>query len=158
MYTPFFISTYTHVPLFKNKSIKIIKLICLISLVTSIIFFRYVHFDFHQICGHIHFERLSILYSQIEDFLNKHGYVVCFSVFLFDSAPTCWVFIYANNFWLANFLWELVSFVNLQYIKYHEEEQLLIRKDDQMNFSLVEYNVVEKLLSFNSDDLEFYEY
>ncbi|XP_042378318.1 phosphoinositide phosphatase SAC7-like [Zingiber officinale] len=35
---------------------------------------RYVHFDFHQICGHIHFERLSILYSQIEDFLNKHGY------------------------------------------------------------------------------------
>ncbi|XP_074582504.1 phosphoinositide phosphatase SAC7-like isoform X2 [Curcuma longa] len=35
---------------------------------------RYIHFDFHQICGHIHFERLSILYSQIEDFLNKHGY------------------------------------------------------------------------------------
>lgn len=68
------------------------------------------------------------------------------------------MFIYANNFWLANLLWELVSFVNLQYIKYHEEEQLPIRKDNQMNFSLVEYNVVEKLLSFNSDDLEFYEY
>ncbi|CAL9161819.1 phosphoinositide phosphatase SAC6-like isoform X1 [Musa acuminata AAA Group] len=35
---------------------------------------RYVHFDFHQICGHIHFERLSLLYNQIEDYLNKHGY------------------------------------------------------------------------------------
>ncbi|WOL16828.1 phosphoinositide phosphatase SAC6 [Canna indica] len=35
---------------------------------------RYIHFDFHRICGHIHFERLSILYSQIEDYLNKHGY------------------------------------------------------------------------------------
>ncbi|PKA60102.1 Phosphoinositide phosphatase SAC7 [Apostasia shenzhenica] len=35
---------------------------------------RYVHFDFHAICGHIHFERLSILYEQIEDFLKKHRY------------------------------------------------------------------------------------
>ncbi|CAL9753305.1 unnamed protein product [Musa acuminata subsp. burmannicoides] len=35
---------------------------------------RYVHFDFHHICGHIHFERLSLLYNQIEDYLNKHGY------------------------------------------------------------------------------------
>ncbi|KAK4792897.1 hypothetical protein SAY86_023332 [Trapa natans] len=35
---------------------------------------RYVHFDFHHICGHIHFERLSILYQQIEDFLEKNGY------------------------------------------------------------------------------------
>ncbi|KAL8143374.1 hypothetical protein V2J09_016406 [Rumex salicifolius] len=35
---------------------------------------RYVHFDFHKICGHIHFERLSILYEQIEDFLKKNGY------------------------------------------------------------------------------------
>ncbi|GAA0141761.1 phosphatase [Lithospermum erythrorhizon] len=35
---------------------------------------RYVHFDFHHICGHIHFERLSILYEQIEDFLIKNRY------------------------------------------------------------------------------------
>lgn len=35
---------------------------------------RYVHFDFHRICGHIHFEKLSILYEQIEDTLKKHGY------------------------------------------------------------------------------------
>ncbi|GAB4847619.1 GTPase activating protein (GAP) for Rho1p [Ancistrocladus abbreviatus] len=35
---------------------------------------RFVHFDFHKICGHIHFERLSILYDQIADFLNKNGY------------------------------------------------------------------------------------
>lgn len=35
---------------------------------------RYVHFDFHRICGHIHFERLSILYDQIEDFLVKNRY------------------------------------------------------------------------------------
>jgi len=35
---------------------------------------RYLHFDFHQICGHIHFERLSILYEQIEGFLEKNGY------------------------------------------------------------------------------------
>ncbi|RWW30533.1 hypothetical protein GW17_00004893 [Ensete ventricosum] len=42
---------------------------------------RYVHFDFHQICGHIHFERLSLLYNQIEDYLNKHGYAVCLAIF-----------------------------------------------------------------------------
>ncbi|CAI9110499.1 OLC1v1010544C1 [Oldenlandia corymbosa var. corymbosa] len=35
---------------------------------------RYVHFDFHQICGHVHFERLSILYDQIENFLIKNRY------------------------------------------------------------------------------------
>ncbi|XP_066164095.1 phosphoinositide phosphatase SAC7 isoform X1 [Oryza sativa Japonica Group] len=35
---------------------------------------RYVHFDFHRICGHIHFERLSQLYNQIEDYLKKHRY------------------------------------------------------------------------------------
>lgn len=35
---------------------------------------RYLHFDFHRICGHIHFERLSILYDQMEDFLRKNGY------------------------------------------------------------------------------------
>ncbi|KAL6507508.1 Fimbrin, actin-bundling protein [Orobanche gracilis] len=32
---------------------------------------RYLHFDFHRICGHVHFERLSELYDQIEDFLIK---------------------------------------------------------------------------------------
>eukprot|EP00262_Sarcandra_glabra_P015183 TRINITY_DN4615_c0_g1_i1.p1 TRINITY_DN4615_c0_g1~~TRINITY_DN4615_c0_g1_i1.p1 ORF type:complete len:475 (-),score=76.50 TRINITY_DN4615_c0_g1_i1:261-1685(-) len=37
---------------------------------------RYVHFDFHRICGHIHFERLSLLYDQISDFLMKHGYLL----------------------------------------------------------------------------------
>ncbi|KAK1325657.1 Phosphoinositide phosphatase SAC7 [Acorus calamus] len=35
---------------------------------------RYVHFDFHRICGHIHFERLSLLYDQISDYLNGHRY------------------------------------------------------------------------------------
>eukprot|EP00268_Persea_americana_P023543 TRINITY_DN2311_c1_g1_i2.p1 TRINITY_DN2311_c1_g1~~TRINITY_DN2311_c1_g1_i2.p1 ORF type:complete len:664 (-),score=114.77 TRINITY_DN2311_c1_g1_i2:241-2232(-) len=35
---------------------------------------KYVHFDFHQICGHIHFDRLSILYDQIADYLKKQGY------------------------------------------------------------------------------------
>ena len=39
------------------------------------IHYRYVQFDFHRICGHIHFERLSLLYDQIEDYLKKHGYV-----------------------------------------------------------------------------------
>ncbi|XP_044470799.1 phosphoinositide phosphatase SAC6-like [Mangifera indica] len=37
---------------------------------------RYLHFDFHQICGHVHFERLSILYEKIEDFLEKNGYLL----------------------------------------------------------------------------------
>nr|XP_043633432.1 phosphoinositide phosphatase SAC6-like [Erigeron canadensis] len=35
---------------------------------------RYLHFDFHRVCGHVHFERLSILYEQIEDFLIKNRY------------------------------------------------------------------------------------
>ncbi|KAI3813668.1 hypothetical protein L1987_18397 [Smallanthus sonchifolius] len=35
---------------------------------------RYFHFDFHKICGHVHFERLNILYDQIEDFLIKNRY------------------------------------------------------------------------------------
>ncbi|KAJ4844537.1 GTPase activating protein (GAP) for Rho1p [Turnera subulata] len=37
---------------------------------------RYLHFDFHHICGHVHFERLSILYEQIVDFLEKSGYLL----------------------------------------------------------------------------------
>ncbi|KAJ0096360.1 hypothetical protein Patl1_29264 [Pistacia atlantica] len=37
---------------------------------------RYLHFDFHQVCGHVHFERLSILYEKIEDFLEKNGYLL----------------------------------------------------------------------------------
>ncbi|KAJ4714067.1 Phosphoinositide phosphatase family protein [Melia azedarach] len=37
---------------------------------------RYLHFDFHRICGHVHFERLSILYEQIEDFIEKNGYLL----------------------------------------------------------------------------------
>uniref|UniRef100_A0A7N0UIM5 SAC domain-containing protein n=1 Tax=Kalanchoe fedtschenkoi TaxID=63787 RepID=A0A7N0UIM5_KALFE len=37
---------------------------------------RYLHFDFHHICGHVHFERLSILYEQIEDYLMKSGYLL----------------------------------------------------------------------------------
>ncbi|GLT39343.1 hypothetical protein SLA2020_135410 [Shorea laevis] len=37
---------------------------------------RYVHFDFHKVCGHIHFERLSVLYNQITDFLEKNGYLL----------------------------------------------------------------------------------
>ncbi|CAN4105437.1 unnamed protein product [Withania somnifera] len=35
---------------------------------------KYLHFDFHHICGHVHFERLSILYDQIEDFFIKNRY------------------------------------------------------------------------------------
>ncbi|KAK3119992.1 hypothetical protein QOZ80_9AG0679140 [Eleusine coracana subsp. coracana] len=35
---------------------------------------RFIHFDFHRICGHIHFERLSQLYDQLEDYLKKHRY------------------------------------------------------------------------------------
>ncbi|CAN0873637.1 Phosphoinositide phosphatase SAC6 [Linum grandiflorum] len=37
---------------------------------------RYVHSDFHQICGHVNFERLSILYEQIVDFTEKSGYLL----------------------------------------------------------------------------------
>ncbi|XVE87533.1 hypothetical protein DITRI_Ditri18aG0125400 [Diplodiscus trichospermus] len=37
---------------------------------------RYLHFDFHKICGHVHFERLSFLYDQIADFLEKNGYLL----------------------------------------------------------------------------------
>lgn len=37
---------------------------------------RYLHFDFHRICGHVHFERLSILYDQIVDFLTKNRYLL----------------------------------------------------------------------------------
>lgn len=37
---------------------------------------RYLHFDFHRICGHVHFERLSYLYDQIEDFLVKNRYLL----------------------------------------------------------------------------------
>ncbi|XP_020207836.1 phosphoinositide phosphatase SAC6 isoform X1 [Cajanus cajan] len=37
---------------------------------------RYVHFDFHHICGHVHFDRLSILYDQISDFIERNGYLL----------------------------------------------------------------------------------
>ncbi|XAR73686.1 Phosphatidylinositol-3,4-bisphosphate 4-phosphatase [Bertholletia excelsa] len=37
---------------------------------------RYLHFDFHHNCGHVHFERLSILYDQIEDYLVKNRYLL----------------------------------------------------------------------------------
>ncbi|CAI9753324.1 unnamed protein product [Fraxinus pennsylvanica] len=37
---------------------------------------RYLHFDFHRICGHVHFEHLSIVYDQIEDFLIKNRYLL----------------------------------------------------------------------------------
>ncbi|XP_057530364.1 phosphoinositide phosphatase SAC6-like isoform X3 [Amaranthus tricolor] len=37
---------------------------------------RYLHFDFHRICGHIHFERLSMLYDQISEFLSKNRYLL----------------------------------------------------------------------------------
>ncbi|KAJ8771100.1 hypothetical protein K2173_023425 [Erythroxylum novogranatense] len=37
---------------------------------------RYLHFDFHEICGHVHFERLSILYDKIADFLEKNGFLL----------------------------------------------------------------------------------
>ncbi|KAH9556250.1 hypothetical protein CY35_07G017100 [Sphagnum magellanicum] len=35
---------------------------------------RYIAFDFHRICGHIHFERLSSLYNDIREDLDKQGY------------------------------------------------------------------------------------
>ena len=44
------------------------------------VYCRYLHFDFHKICGHVHFERLSILYDQISDFLDKKRYLI-FSLF-----------------------------------------------------------------------------
>ncbi|XP_057869703.1 phosphoinositide phosphatase SAC8 isoform X1 [Cryptomeria japonica] len=34
---------------------------------------RYVPFDFHHICGHLHFERLQLLYEQIAEELQKQG-------------------------------------------------------------------------------------
>ncbi|KAI9077395.1 hypothetical protein K1719_040708 [Acacia pycnantha] len=37
---------------------------------------RYLHFDFHHICGHVHFERLSVLFYQISDFLERNGYLL----------------------------------------------------------------------------------
>ncbi|XP_027346581.1 phosphoinositide phosphatase SAC6-like isoform X3 [Abrus precatorius] len=37
---------------------------------------KYVHFDFHHVCGHVHFDRLSILYDQISDFLERNGYLL----------------------------------------------------------------------------------
>ncbi|XP_028776710.1 phosphoinositide phosphatase SAC6 [Neltuma alba] len=37
---------------------------------------RYLHFDFHHICGHVHFERLSVLLDQISDFLERNGYLL----------------------------------------------------------------------------------
>ncbi|XP_047149251.1 phosphoinositide phosphatase SAC7-like [Vigna umbellata] len=37
---------------------------------------RYLHFDFHHVCGHIHFDRLSILYDQISDFIERNGYLL----------------------------------------------------------------------------------
>jgi hypothetical protein len=40
----------------------------------SFINFRYIAFDFHRICGHIHFERLSSLYNDIREDLDKQGY------------------------------------------------------------------------------------
>lgn len=54
-----------------------------IAHVCLIILCRYVHFDFHHICGHVHFERLSMLYDQISDFLERNGYGI-FLVKLFD--------------------------------------------------------------------------
>ncbi|XP_078448417.1 phosphoinositide phosphatase SAC7-like isoform X2 [Wolffia australiana] len=35
---------------------------------------QYLHFDFHSVCGHTRFERLSLLYEQIEGYLEKQGY------------------------------------------------------------------------------------
>eukprot|EP00850_Spirogloea_muscicola_P003152 SM000012S25414 [mRNA] locus=s12:965567:972015:- [translate_table: standard] len=35
---------------------------------------RYVPFDFHRVCGHVHFERLSLLYDEVADTLSKQRY------------------------------------------------------------------------------------
>ncbi|KAH9325748.1 hypothetical protein KI387_005926, partial [Taxus chinensis] len=35
---------------------------------------KYVQFDFHQTCGHVHFDRLSLLYEQIVDDLKEQRY------------------------------------------------------------------------------------
>ncbi|KAI5069218.1 hypothetical protein GOP47_0015519 [Adiantum capillus-veneris] len=35
---------------------------------------RYIPFDFHKICGHIHFGRLSLLYDQIEEHCKWQGF------------------------------------------------------------------------------------
>ncbi|KAG4392336.1 hypothetical protein GLYMA_04G121500v4 [Glycine max] len=31
---------------------------------------------FHHVCGHVHFDRLSILYDQIQDILERNGYLL----------------------------------------------------------------------------------
>ena len=49
---------------------------------------RYLHFDFHHICGHVHFERLSILYEQISDFIEKNGYGFLHTQLGLDSCYT----------------------------------------------------------------------
>ncbi|KAH9311622.1 hypothetical protein KI387_026657, partial [Taxus chinensis] len=35
---------------------------------------RYVPFDFHRMCGHLHFERLQLLYEHIAEDFQKQGY------------------------------------------------------------------------------------
>lgn len=50
---------------------------------------RYLHFDFHKICGHVHFERLSILYEQIEDFLIKNRWVSIIFLLLVLKTSNC---------------------------------------------------------------------
>lgn len=57
--------------------------ICLWNWCKPFLFFcRYLHFDFHHVCGHIHFDRLSILYDQISDFIERNGYDILLFKFL----------------------------------------------------------------------------
>jgi hypothetical protein len=39
-----------------------------------LISFRYVHFDFHQVCHGGNFDNLQVLYNQIEEYIQKQGY------------------------------------------------------------------------------------
>lgn len=35
--------------------------------------YRYVHFDFHHVCGGGNFDNLQTLYNQIEEAIQKQG-------------------------------------------------------------------------------------
>lgn len=76
-----------------RKAVFLIYSVCINSLLIPHECYRYLHFDFHKICGHVHFERLSILYDQIEDFLIRNRY---------GSSSNEKQFIIWNFTWLSN--------------------------------------------------------
>lgn len=69
------------------------------------IYCRYVHFDFHKICGHIHFEKLSLLYNQIEDSIKKHKYAFFFMYFIESSKLFLYWVIQVHIFTVLFIVW-----------------------------------------------------